>query len=611
MAKTILTGCLMVVTFLWIAASGWTQGLNGADDNALLSYRRSLAGRTGIYPERLNFKLNYQNGLPNMSFSPADGPKRNSSEEGIQRTDLTADFTLKSNRQLSTYFTRVNDENSGLVKYGLSLKDKKFSIAANFQDIDPEFTRILDLNDPSKYAMAAEQGMKRYDLTAHLQVSKSIAIDRYEYDAEHQVTGLITRRFANSMTISPSRGPRLTMLQDETDSGTSSYLVEILHDRYTLDHKIGILSLSMANDTVDNVYPGGYVLSVDTQTLHFDTDASKRTSLVGDWSSVDQNNGIFRDTQILKLTSKLTSNLDFVGTRTVVATDQYETVLQEYGLTTKVSAGLNLCGQFNEIETNGESIGKAWELKMMPVAGKDFGMLKQTKWNIRVAQDRGASGIGPSGGGIESDIGKHKITLGYLNSVRENGQDLITRSFSINNDQNSKTRLHYSLQYKAHDVSSGSSPPTRNYNIGYQINPSMRLNYYRTEHNELLDGTPDQYSTEGFGLTGPLTKRLNLTGQMTNTSDCLLNTSTKTASLGISGKVSSLGILEASYGFNRVMLYGVETTSRTYILKYDYQVSDEQFFTFSGRFTDWSGPHIVDPTYDGKKFQLEFKTIFN
>jgi len=502
-------------------------------------------------------------------------------ETGMRRMNLTGDFTLNPNLLLKTYFSRVTAKDAGLVKYGLSLKGKKFDLAANLQDIDPRFDRLMDLADPDKKKMAAEQGMKRYDLTAHVQPSKSVRINSFLYDAKHSTDDVFKRQLTNSIVISPSHGPKLSILRDEVAAGKSGAVSKSLREKFALDHRIGLVSLAAVQDTVTKEDSTGDERRIETRTFHFDTDPKRRASLIGDWRTVEQNDGKFEDTQTLKLNSRLTSDIAFAGMRSVVKTDGAEVVSQEYGL--------------------------------QPGAARDYGMFKQVKWSLYFAQAQNSSGTETrtKAAKLESEIAAHKVAVEYLGAVTKDGQTPVTRSFSIAGSQDPKERLHYDLAYKVRDPGCGPSLLIRRYNADWQIYPSTKLIYNYFSYDEKPGGKLEPIGTERLRLATALTKRLGFIGQWEIADNYERGTSKDTLSLGLSGKVSSLGALEASYGYDRVAAPDGKSSSRTYKLKYDYQTSADHFFTFSGRYTDWSGPRPASSDGDDLYLQLDFKTLFN
>jgi hypothetical protein len=275
---------------------------------------------------------------------------------------------------------------------------------------------------------------------------------------------------------------------------------------------------------------------------------------------------------------------------------------------------LSLAAKFGETLVNGLTIGKVRELSLTPGGPKDLGAFKQINWNVRYAEVQKAGKVETQAKAakVETSVLKHKLAVEYLGSVTKDGQTPIVRSFSIAGDQDPKKRLRYDLAYKVRDPG-GASPSLiiRRYNAELQVNPSTKLAYSYLGFNEKPDGNLEPVGLERLKLTMAATKRLGFTSQWEKTRNYQQGTAKTVLSLGLAGKASSNETLEASYGFDRVTSPSGKTSARTYKLTYDRQVSADHFLTFSGRYTDWSGPHPSDPNSDDLLLQIDFRRVFN
>lgn len=534
-------------------------------------------------------------------------------ESGMQRMNLTGNFKLNSDTQLKTNFSRVHAEDAGIAKYGLSLTGKQFSVSANFQDIDPNFTRINDLADPDKKAMAAAQGMKRYDLTTHYQASKSVTIDSFYYDTKHSITGEFRKQFRNNVVIAPSHGPKLSILQDQVSTGISDASTDTMHQQFRLDHQIGGMSFSAVHDTVAASGDNGGRSAVTTQSFHFDTDAKRRASGIGDWRSIKQDDGKFEDTKTLRLNYKLTPSLDFMANRLMVRTDQNDTVAQELNLTGKVFTNIGLRSRFAETTIDGEVAAKIRELSLVPDAGKDYGMFKQFKWSMAFSENESAGNVTAQAKSahIEANVAKHTVGVDYSGGIAKDGQRPITRSFSIGGVPDPKKPVHYNMMYKMLDPGNGPSMLIRRYDAEWQINTSTKLTYNYFSYSEKPGGKIEPVGGEKLRLTMPINSRFGFVSQWENTEDYGQDIRKQTLSLGLTGKVNEAGAFEGSYGYDRVKTPSGPTTSWTYKLKYDYKMDADHYFTFSSKYTNWSGPHAMNPNDDDVNLQLDLRTLFN
>jgi len=541
-------------------------------------------------------------------------------EYGMRRMNLSGDFTLKSGARLSTSFARVTAGDAGLVKYGLSLAGKKLSLTGNFQDIDPEFDRVMDLADPTRITMAAEQGMKRYDLTLGYQASKSVYISSYIYDAKHSAGSSSQRQLINNIIINPSRGPRLNLYSYELAYGAPGYSYGYLWRKLTLDHKIGFLSFGALYDTKSVGYAGAETTS-ETLGFNVGTDPTRRTSFAADWKKLEQTGGGFADWHTLSLKSKLSPNLDFTGTRSVLRTNAAERAFQEYRLSGKVFGNTTLACRFGESLIDLNYVARTRELSVTPGGQRDYGIFKKANWTFAFAemQLNDLPYVLTGSARFESEVMGAKLAYEHLTGLTpinyaagiNVAEKTMSRSFSLASPQDPKKPLHFDLSYKVMDPAPGPQVLIRSYNADWRLGSSTKLEYHYTNGGVPTLSQPIPTAGEQLRLTTALTNRLNFIGEWRARDDQYRNTARKALSLGVAGKISSLGALEASFGSDRVMTSAGETSARTYRLEYSYRVSSDQFLTFSGKYTDWSGPKPANCTTDDLIFQLDFKTLFN
>ena len=586
---------------------GWTQiqGDTGDITRQFLSYAGSRA--------KLSVELReIGEGFGSLKALTPEEQAAFGGETGMKRMNIAGDFKLSPSLQMGTTFSRVTAGDAGVVKYGFTLKGPKFNVAANLQDIDPEFNRIADLTDPDKKTMAAEQGMKRYDVTAHLQASKTITVDSYLYNTKHSKDDIFKRQFKNNIVIDQPGRPKLSILRDQVTSGSSSAISSFLRQRYALDHKIGLLTLNAVQDTVTKENETGEEQEVRTRTLHFDTNAKRKSSLLGDWKGISRSDGTFENTRVFRFNSLVTSGVTFTAMETTVDTDQADTVINEYALVGTVMSGLSLKSKYAETVVDGLMVGKTRELSIIPGAAHDYGMFKQSKWSLGFGEVQTAGKVETQAKSarFESLVMGNKVTAEYSGTIMKDGQTPIVRSFSIAGNPDPKGRLHYNLAYKVMDPGANPSMLIRKYDADYRINGKTKLSYNFSTYNEKPGNKIEPLGLERLKLVTMLTDKLGFVGQLENTDDYANSISKKTLSLGVSGKLSPLQALDASYGIERVWTPGGKTSAKTYKLKYDYQLDAEHFLTFTGKWTDWSGPRPADPNADDLMLQLDFRTVY-
>jgi hypothetical protein len=542
-------------------------------------------------------------------------------EYGMDRIGLSSEFTLNSGVKLSASFARVSEGESDFIRSEFAFSGKNLNMTARYRDMDPEFTRILDLSDTDRKNLVYEQGMRAYDLRLMFQPAKTVSVDSFVYSGKHPTGQTFIHNFRNDIAVTSPRLPKITLFSDILSYGSVSSPDNYSHQKLTMAHKVGSISVNLLHDNVSTKISGAET-TVETQAFHFETGQQGKTLLAGDWKNIEQTGGIFTDIQSLTLKTKLFKNLDFSGSRTFVRSDKGDQLTQDFSLSGKIFGSTALSLRFGEGLLDGLNMGRVRELSIIPGKPHDIGPFKNADWKFSFAESRKEgypmdlkgslvfqANIGDTKIGYEETTGvtQKDVTAGY-----EGGEKTFSKVLNIVSSTDSAKRLHYSLSYKALDAGPGDPILVRRYNADLQISEETKLTYMYSSYPEgRIASRLEPRSEEQLKLSTLLTKRLNFVGQFVQIHDYEKNMLNNQLNLGIAGNTSSLGVLEASYGYDKVITPEGETTAHTYRLKYDYQVSADQFFTFTGKYTDWSGPKPSNIIEDDLIFQLDFRTMFN
>jgi len=538
-------------------------------------------------------------------------------ERGMDRMNLNGSLNLKPGLSIASSFARVGDDKGDVVKYGLSVKGAKFDLRANYQDIDPEFTRVMDLADADREAMNAEQGMKRYDTTLNYRFNKALSLQSFWYDAQHSTQDKFRRQLRNQIDYNPANGPQITLFRYQDQAGASDANTTFLHEMYKLTHKLNISAIGPIEfrglvDTKTKTEVDGVEKQTRVRNFHINNDQKQKVRFTGDINSIEREDDTFEKVQVFTLGTNLTPTLAFSGMRKTIDTQNDQTIVQDYGITGKVFGGYALSARFGETLLDGKTIGKVRELSLTPPAAKDYGVFKAVNWNLKFAELRSRDKIETrtKQASVESTVLKHKVALAYSGLITKEGHTPIVRSFSILGDPDPKKKLHYSLSYKVIDPGKARSTLVRNYTAEYKLNAASTLNYLYTSYNE-QDGKLVPASIERLTLNTKLTRTLGLVTKWENNEDLQNSVDRTLYSLGISGKLGALAAVEVSYGYDKVVTRNGKSVGHTYKVKYDRTVSTDHFLTFSGTYTDWEGPKPANANADDLTLQVDFNLLFD
>lgn len=535
-------------------------------------------------------------------------------EYGMHRTNLTSSYIVKPGLQLNAYMSQVNAQSSGVSKYGLALSGSKYSIAANFQTIDPTFTRITDLADSDRYSMAAEQGMRRYDLSTHYQLSKHITIDSLFYDAKHMTQDLFKRELKNSLSFTPARGPQFTLMRDSIGSGSSITPKQYLHQTFAMNQRLSGTFFSACVDNLSDTNAAVGSQLVDTQTFHLDTDPAKRLAFTGDWKNTRNDGGKFENIHNLKLTDHVSETMTLTAAQSTDKNESKDLQSQEVGLSDRLFKGMRFAGKLGRTTDAGNLLGNLSEFSLLPADPHDYGSFKQFKWSVSLAQVSrpGESATKSKGAGIGFQLFKNTLAFDFKSAVNAGTMTPIARSFKLIGDQDPKKSLHYDFTYKVLDaVPGGTKKILRRFCAGLQMSKLTKLDYSYNTYEDRGDSTFNPVGAQSIRMTTRFSKKLNFIGQWKSTSDYTLNKYQAGLSVGVSGQLSKNEKLEFLYGVDHVVVSEGPTTAQHYRIVYDHQMDADHFISLSGTFTDWSGIHPIDPNTDDNIWKIDFKTLFN
>ena len=539
-------------------------------------------------------------------------------EYGMDRMNFSGSLNLKSGLSIASSFARVGDDSGDVMKYGISVKGSNFDLRANYQNIDPEFTRVMDLADADRQSMAAEQGMKRYDMALNYRFSKALSFQSFWYDAQHSTQDKFRRQLRNQIDFNPSNGPKIMLFRYEDQAGASEANRTFVHETYKLDHDmklsaVGPIEFRSLMDIKTTTEADGSDKQIKVSKYHLNNDPKQRIRFTGDVDSIEDSDGTYEKVQHYTLGANLTSSLAFSSMRKIIDTHSDSTVIQDYALTGKVFGGYALAARFGDTIHNGSTVGRLRELSIAPPSARDWGIFKGVNWSFRFAElsNREKVVTRNEQASVESTVLKHKVALGYSNIITKEGQTPTVRTVNITGDPDPKRRLHYSFAYKALGSGAGSSRLVRNYDVRYTFNSSTCLSYLLSSNAEKEGGKFEPVSVERLKLTTGVARTLALNVQWENLENVQNRTDRDQYSLGLAGKLSSLSAVEVSYGYDRLITPSGKSTANTYKVKYDHNVSADKYLTLSGTYTDWDGPKPTDADADDLKFQVDMNLVFN
>jgi len=238
-------------------------------------------------------------------------------EFGMTRTEMGGKLKVAGADMSIDTASVIDDKGAGVFREALSLKNSRVSFRANFQDIDPRFSRIMDLSDADKKNLQQDLGFRRADYAITCQATKSLLIDSYFYDSTNVTEGQTRGQTRHRIAYSPLRGPKINILHDDfsyiSDSGNlSSYS----HQEVKVDHRLNLFGgLAFSGRSV--VYTDQEAMAAPKTTTisesHVQSDQNAKTSFTADMVNIDYGTGHIDNTQSVAVKSAAVRNLSFIA----------------------------------------------------------------------------------------------------------------------------------------------------------------------------------------------------------------------------------------------------------------------------------------------------------
>lgn len=574
--KSVFRMLLLIAIFAISSAFVNAEGLSGEKMNELLSLSRlSAADSAGLVRSNFQFNLNGSGG----------------------------------NTQVGALnFNNVVDSNGKAELRSMSFKGDKFSVSATASRVDSDFTALGVTGDKDINKFLGLKDTRQFNLNADMKVAKGLALTSSYSSVDKLSSDQSSRSFSNKLSFDTSGGPKLSFAHTQATSGSGGSESDTVRQTMSLSHTVGSISLSAVQDNLSQSNSAGTESSVNTRSMHFNTDRSRKTSLSGDWTNVSRSDGSFQNSQNFNLSSKISPSLSFNGTRGVSVTGSGAVSTQDYLFTGRLTDGVGFTGKWNDVSTNGAVTSAISELSLSPTRAAEFGAFKKVLWGVKVNNTMASlTETRVNTVNASSEVAGHLVTVEHKNSTWSSGKAGSTEALGIAGSAGDA--LKYTLGMKMRDMNDEDAASIFSVDVKYTLNPDMTLSYAYTSGRENADGTFNQVQQSRIRLDGRIAGGLNMVTTWENTSDRISNADTTKYSVGLSGKVSNGATFEAAYGYGGVSGPSAGS-SNSYTVKYNRRLDTNHYLVFSGDFLCSSGSWPVDPNVDNTVFRVDFRTIF-
>jgi hypothetical protein len=545
---------------------------------------------------------------------------RYGNESGMSRHEARGTFKL-SFGELGLSHAKVTDQQgAGLIRSSLQFSNPRLSLRANFQSIDPEFNRIMDLSDADRAVLAKDRGFTRHDYALKFQATKELLLDTYLYDSTNQTAGQTRSQKRHAITYTPKYGPKITALSDDysyiSEAGT---IAGYQHRRITLDNKLSVLNgllFKGLHDVNDQITEDNRFVRTEIVQTRLESDQNARTSYTIDTLRKDfGEGGRFEDTWGISLKTSVAPNFKLTGgyARTSREANNGETN-GKVGFDWNIRNDLTV--SFSMVNRDG---GPQGSQQSRQFAAKGL-LAKRLLAFEDVKVESGVSETQLKGNQIACDNGL-KINARFLEGTAafdnsdklnpKNGIYYTSRIVQYQSDPNPAKTFHFSFFRQNLVTPSGTPAKKRNLALDIKMPNNAVLTLTSYYGKDAQNGAVSPIGGTVLKLTRAFAPGMTFTADFTSDLNEITAKQARTFGLGISGTLSNSAQFEIYTGWCRVLDKGLLDHDRIFRIKYDHKIDGNRYISLTAQKKSIVDKSAINPFEGNTTAQLDFKTVFN
>ena len=558
-------------------------------------------------------------GFDRIAHMQAVEQARFGNETGMSRTETSGNFKL-SFGEVALFHAGVTDhQNAGVSRSSVDFKNTRLKFHANFQDIDPEFSRITDLSDMDRQLMLQEKGFNKSDYAINLQVTKALNIDSYIYGSTNSTAEQTRSQNRHKITYTPDKGPQVTAIKDDfsyiSESGNlSSYRHQkISFDKFQI---MGGLLFKGMHDVNTNQENNGQPVTTDVTQARLESDQNARTSYTLDTLQTDfGDKHRFEDSWDLGAKTQLMRSFKLTGGVARVAREDNNSEVNgrvgcDWQVKKDLSVSLNVANRDGGLRGSQQS--KQFSMKgslfkrmlMFRDVNVDSGMNTTQLKGKQVSCDNG----------LKVDAGMMSGKATFDNSDKLNpttGVYYTSRVTQYESDSNPKKPYHVRFFRQDLITPSGELARKRNYALDARLseNTGFTLTSYFGKDGQ--NGAALPLGGTVFKITRSLNSKLSLIADFTADRNEATERHARTMGFGFTGTLSDNAGFEVYAGWCHLIENGPREHDRVFRLKYDRKVDSDHFFSVIAQKRSAVERSSINPFEGDATARVDFKTLFN
>ncbi|MDO8684073.1 MAG: hypothetical protein Q7N50_11395 [Armatimonadota bacterium] len=554
---------------------------------------------------KFKLQLGYQDVGPNFSgflelrdsdAAPDAMLRRFEYEKGMKRTNIAMQFapggTANPALPVSDFFWNTIQDTSGEFRAkGFNFNTKNLGLFAETRGSDPTFAKLAYLAYGTEWSDTALQIRRQFDPNA---AAGNVAyMDIYQ---TIYAPGIERSRYGLKFGSGPSTGWLQAVNISDHYGEIERYGFKVAGEKY---------SLSGFKQSVDKTFTKlPYLIDVEKEQF-----------------------GIYPGTERLDIggSYKLKNGLDAIAAMESFS-DQYGSVAtQSFGVkgktwdvkanfkdVTRIDTVVPPVPQLIPTGSLAYEEGNTITLEAGMERGlfKSFAGLTNGKLKARVSTEQ-SSGRNKSAT-FEAGILRGTMGIDYADLQSSYGTQVESKGLRFISDRTANKWLYYDALYKIRRDGVAGPVIVRAYNATAKINDRTNLSYNYSTNTEYYDAKiVSPVALETLQLTSSLKNGYSLMGYFKRYEYLSYRYGVNSYSLALSGKLKSGASVAAGLGQNVALSTLGDVDGKTLWLRYDHQVSQENYLKFSVLATRWDGVNPITQSENDLEFRIDFASRFD
>ncbi|MCE5197617.1 MAG: hypothetical protein ABFD54_10950 [Armatimonadota bacterium] len=596
----------------WLTLSNVDSNKGGLNRSAI-----NMAGKTfSAYFSHQNIDSTFGR---ISSLQPIE-QSRFGNEYGMSRMSMGGSLKL-SFGDLALDNTSVRDDQGAmLTRRSIDLKNNRLKLHANFQDIDQNFSRILDLSDADRNTLLRERGFKRADYAINFQATKDLNIDTYFYDSSNTTAGQTRGQNRYKLNFDPKNGTKISAFHDECsyvshEGNLSSYS----RSRYSFENSFNFLGgLHVRGSSDTNYSQEGTDAPVNTQVVEAHLESNQKAPLAFNIDTVntDLGNGKFVNTRSLGVKTRMTSNMALVTSlsQTDREADPSE-ISGSLGLDWSINKDVKLTMSLANRDSGSNGSQRARQFALNGLVIKRFLIFN----NIQVGSGLNTTTALGKQTGCDNAFKFQTGIIGGGNFLIDNSDKLNKKngmyyhSRILQYETNKDPKAWYHIKFFKQDLITPSGQPgiKRNNAFDVKLSEGTRFAYTTYFGKDGQNGALIPVGGTSMKLTHTLTSKLTMTADYTIDRNDSSNRMARIAGLGFAGILPNDAQFEFYFGRCHLLDGFTLDDDNVFRIKYDQKMAADRYITLSAEKKSGVDKSKINPNEGDTIARIDFRATFD